>query len=58
VVLCRSMAQAQAALAAVGEILASLGLELHPDKTQVVVRHEVARSEWIRRWEGRRMSVT
>jgi RNA-directed DNA polymerase len=36
VVLCRSMAQAQAALAAVGEILASLGLELHPDKTQVV----------------------
>ena len=36
VVLCRTPAQAQAALAAVGEILASLGLELHPDKTRVV----------------------
>ena len=36
VVLCRSAAQAQAALAAVREILAGLGLELHPDKTKVV----------------------
>ncbi|MCX2931692.1 group II intron reverse transcriptase/maturase [Mycobacterium sp. CVI_P3] len=36
VVLCRSAAQARAALAAVGEILASLGLRLHPDKTKVV----------------------
>jgi RNA-directed DNA polymerase len=36
VVLCRSAAQAQAALAAVGEILGSLGLRLHPDKTKVV----------------------
>src|SRR6201982_2959705 len=36
VVLCRSAAQAEHALAAVGEILASLGLELHPDKTKVV----------------------
>ena len=36
VVLCRSAAQAQAALAAVGEILAVLGLELHPGKTKVV----------------------
>jgi RNA-directed DNA polymerase len=36
VVLCRSAAQANAALAAVGEILASLGLRLHPDKTKVV----------------------
>jgi RNA-directed DNA polymerase len=36
VVLCRSLAQAGAALDAVGEILASLGLELHPDKTKVV----------------------
>jgi RNA-directed DNA polymerase len=36
VVLCRSAAQAQAALEAVGEILASLGLRLHPDKTRVV----------------------
>ena len=36
VVLCRSVAQAEHALAAVGEILASLGLRLHPDKTKVV----------------------
>jgi RNA-directed DNA polymerase len=36
VALCRSKAQAQAALEAVREILATLGLELHPDKTRVV----------------------
>jgi RNA-directed DNA polymerase len=36
VVLCRSAAQAQAALQAVGEILAGLGLRLHPGKTKVV----------------------
>jgi RNA-directed DNA polymerase len=36
VVLCRSAAQSEHALAAVGEILASLGLRLHPDKTKVV----------------------
>jgi RNA-directed DNA polymerase len=36
VVLCRSAAQARAALDAVRDILASLGLELHPDKTKVV----------------------
>ncbi|MGD0609778.1 MAG: group II intron reverse transcriptase/maturase [Streptosporangiaceae bacterium] len=36
VVLCRTQAQAQAALDAAGEILAALGLELHPDKTKVV----------------------
>ncbi|MFY1620957.1 group II intron reverse transcriptase/maturase [Micromonospora sp. WMMD736] len=36
VVLCRSQAQAEQALAAIGEILASLGLRLHPDKTTVV----------------------
>jgi RNA-directed DNA polymerase len=36
VVLCRTAAQAQAALEAVGEILVSLGLRLHPDKTKVV----------------------
>jgi RNA-directed DNA polymerase len=36
VVLCRSQRQAQAALDAVREILAGLGLELHPDKTRVV----------------------
>jgi RNA-directed DNA polymerase len=36
VVLCRSEREARAALAAAGEILAGLGLELHPDKTRVV----------------------
>ena len=36
VALCRSAAQARAALEAVREILASLGLELHPGKTKVV----------------------
>jgi RNA-directed DNA polymerase len=36
VVLCRSAAQAEAALVAVGEILTGLGLRLHPDKTRVV----------------------
>jgi len=36
VVLCRSAAQARRALDAVGEILADLGLQLHPDKTRIV----------------------
>lgn len=36
VVLCRSEAQARAALRVVEEILASLGLRLHPDKTKIV----------------------
>ena len=36
VVLCRSQAQARAALDAAGEILGSLGLRLHPDKSKVV----------------------
>lgn len=36
VVLCRSAAQAEHALAAVGETLTGLGLRLHPDKTKVV----------------------
>jgi RNA-directed DNA polymerase len=36
VVLCRSERQARVALEAVGEILTSLGLRLHPDKTRVV----------------------
>ena len=36
VVLCRTQAQAEAALEAVGEILTGLGLRLHPDKTKVV----------------------
>jgi RNA-directed DNA polymerase len=36
VVLCRSAAQAGAALEAVEEILGSLGLRLHPDKTKAV----------------------
>ena len=40
VVLCRSAAQASAALEAVGEILSSLGLRLHPDKTKVVDLHD------------------
>ena len=35
VVLCRTAVQAGAALDAIGEILASLGLQLHPDKTKV-----------------------
>ena len=36
VVLCRSQRQAQRALDAVGQILADLGLRLHPDKTRIV----------------------
>lgn len=36
VVLCRSMAQAQHALDAVEQVLTSLGLRLHPDKTRIV----------------------
>jgi RNA-directed DNA polymerase len=36
VALCRTEAQAQAALEAIRGILAPLGLELHPDKTKVV----------------------
>ncbi|MDO0929883.1 group II intron reverse transcriptase/maturase [Streptomyces sp. TG1A-8] len=36
VVLCRSVANTRKALGAVGEILGSLGLELHPDKTKLV----------------------
>jgi RNA-directed DNA polymerase len=44
VVLCRSAAQAGAALAAVREILAGLGLRLHPDKTRMVDLREG--------WEG------
>jgi RNA-directed DNA polymerase len=36
VILCRTQAEAEAALALVGEILAGLGLELHPDKTRIV----------------------
>jgi RNA-directed DNA polymerase len=36
VVLCRSQRQAQRALDAVGQILAGLGLRLHPDKTRIV----------------------
>jgi RNA-directed DNA polymerase len=36
VVMCRSRAQARAAAAHAGQVLAGLGLELHPDKTKVV----------------------
>jgi RNA-directed DNA polymerase len=36
VIICRSKADAEAALALSGEILGGLGLQLHPDKTKVV----------------------
>jgi RNA-directed DNA polymerase len=36
VVICRTPAQARAALRVVGDALAALGLDLHPDKTRVV----------------------
>uniref|UniRef100_UPI00036CE369 group II intron reverse transcriptase/maturase n=1 Tax=Nocardiopsis chromatogenes TaxID=280239 RepID=UPI00036CE369 len=36
VVMCRSRRQAERVLAGVGRILASLGLELHPEKTRIV----------------------
>lgn len=36
VIMCRTPAQAEAALAVAGDILAGLGLELHPDKTRIV----------------------
>jgi group II intron reverse transcriptase/maturase len=57
-VMCRTRQQAEAALARLRQLLAGLGLEPKEAKTRIVVRHEAARSEWIRRWEGRRMSVT
>jgi RNA-directed DNA polymerase len=66
VVLCRSAAQARAALDAVGETLAGLGLRLHPDKTRIVDLREGR--EWFdflgchfrarmsgRLWEQRRV---
>ena len=58
VVMCWSRSQAEQALQRLTDLLAGLGLEPKADKTRIVVRHEAARSEWIRRWEGRRMSVT
>jgi RNA-directed DNA polymerase len=36
VIMCRTLGQAQAALETAREILAGLGLELHPDKTRIV----------------------
>ena len=36
VILCRSAARAEAALTTAREVLAAMGLELHPDKTRVV----------------------
>jgi len=56
--MCATRQQAEAALARLTVLLAGLGLEPKAAKTRIVVRHEAARSEWIRRWEGRRMSVT
>jgi RNA-directed DNA polymerase len=36
VIICRSQADAEAALALAGDVLAGLGLQLHPDKTKIV----------------------
>jgi retron-type reverse transcriptase len=58
VVHCASEREARVVLAALASRMEEVGLRLHPAKTRIVVRHEAARSEWIRRWEGRRMSVT
>jgi RNA-directed DNA polymerase len=58
VVHCVTERQARQVLAALSDRMAEVGLRLHPAKTRIVVRHEAARSEWTRRWEGRRMSVT
>ena len=58
VALCHSQEQAAQVKARLAEWLAPRGLAFNEDKTKIVVRHEAARSEWIRRWEGRRMSVT
>ena len=58
VVLCHSQEQAARVKARLAEWLAPRGLAFNEGKTKIVVRHEAARSEWIRRWEGRRMSVT
>jgi RNA-directed DNA polymerase len=58
VALCHSRGQAEQVKARLAEWLAPRGLAFNEDKTRIVVRHEAARSEWIRRWEGRRMSVT
>src|SRR5216684_2633152 len=57
VVCCHSRQQAEQVRARLAAWLAPRGLAFNEDKTRVVVRHEAARSEWIRRWEGRRMSV-
>ena len=56
--LCHSREQAEQVKARLAAWLAPRGLVFNEDKTRIAVRHEVARSEWIRRWEGRRMSVT
>jgi RNA-directed DNA polymerase len=58
VVLCHSQQQAEQVKARLAVWLAPRGLAFNEDKTKIAVRHEAARSEWIRRWEGRRMSVT
>ena len=56
--LCHSRGQAEQVKTRLAAWLAPRGLVFSEDKTRIVVRHEAARSEWIRRWEGRRMSVT
>jgi hypothetical protein len=55
---CRSREHAEQVRQQLAEWLQPRGLVFNEAKTQIVVRHEAARSEWIRRWEGRRMSVT
>lgn len=40
VIMCRTRAQAEAALALAGDVLGELGLQLHPDKTKIVDLHE------------------
>ena len=52
VVMCWSRSQAEAALERLTALLAGLGLEPKAAKTRIVVRHEAARSEWIRRSEA------
>jgi hypothetical protein len=49
VVMCRSREEAEAARKLAGEVLAGLGLELHPDKTRIVDLREgrEASTSWV-----------